>query len=771
MSEGVINSPSGAHEHHTDIASGLVEKDKSTYTQQMIEKQRLRAKQSRQKGYVQQNYNNNAAAQSYGSNTQSAGTAQSYGSNAQSIGTTQSYGSNAQSTGTTQKYGSNAQSTGTTQKYGSNAQSTGTNQSYGSNAQSTGTAQKYGSNAQSTGTTQKYDSNAQSTGTNQSYSSNVSTTDVVVSSAAQRYNKYIKSYDTKTIPRTLSLHKSYGDGKVKKFIKKSGRATAAILGGASFLATTESYQNDTGESAIRAVEKGTKTIVEKLDKFSAKSGKSRYFKVAGKTSDNINFSKHSSRFVKSTNVAKKLGKKGVNLVNATVVNPILRMSGDDVGSQAVVKSIELSKYSVKAGKVTARTTKTVVENAAKATKYTAKTTSKAVKNTAKYSEKAAQTTAKATKTVVNTTVEFTKATVSAVSKAIAVIFSNPVTAIIAVVVLVLIVIVAMLSSVLGAGQYTSYSGIGGSSTSLSLNEYSEVYDYINESIANRCCDLFNLHRSWTGFLRYNYNYEIENDDGSITTTSSYPIADVAPIMAYLAVTHQSYSLNDTLKSEIDVIIKSLYTFDYEISDCTIRTYHGNNEWVTVTGQQVTYTIRYHNCAKYIEENNLISSDKMSTYYAIKSYGDMSYFKMYNILKNDNWHEWVNSQYGYNVDGNLINGTEIIEYSVVEQDYIIMNYKNKNNETANEIYSPINGKVTSIAEDDDFDVILTIKDSDNNLEFTIMADFSSNFRPTVSVGDTVRAGELIANNSYQFYIKCKADGNNINPMLIMQYYQH
>ena len=309
-----------------------------------------------------------------------------------------------------------------------------------------------------------------------------------------------------------------------------------------------------------------------------------------------------------------------------------------------------------------------------------------------------------------------------------------------------------------------------------MNEYSQVYDYINESIATRCRDLFNLHDTWTGFLKYDYEFEIENDNGSITTTTTYPVADVAPIMAYLSISHQSYTLNDSLKNEIDNIVKGLYTFTYTREPYSYSVSHGSGGVTTYNGEKITYTIRYHNASKYMDDNNLIPEDKMTVYNAVKSYGANSYFKMYNLLKDKNWHEWVNEQYGYTLVGKAVGTHDILHYSIKKHGYMELNYKNSKNETANKIYSPINGKVTKIVinssnDDDDFVTLITIKDEETGLEFQLMSDMNGKLTPTVSVGNTVNAGDLIANNSYGFKICCLSNGSKINPMLIMEYYQH
>ena len=288
--------------------------------------------------------------------------------------------------------------------------------------------------------------------------------------------------------------------------------------------------------------------------------------------------------------------------------------------------------------------------------------------------------------------------------------------------------------------------------------------------------MFNLHDTWTGFLKYDYNYEIENEDGSITVSNTYPVADTAPIMAYLSVTHSNYTLNDSIKSEINNIVSGLYTFSYDIQPYSYSVNHGSGGVTTYTGEKVTYTIRYHNSSKYMEDNHLIAQEKMSIYNAVKLYGDTSYFKMYNVLKNKNWHEWVSEQYGYSLTSTIIGEHDVSHFNLKKTGYIEMSYKNKNNELANKLYSPIDGKVTKIKlnsydDEDDFMSIIIIKDSNTGLEFQVMSDNSNSLSPIVNVGDTVTAGQQIANNSYAFRMACLQYGSSFNPMLIMEYYQH
>lgn len=699
----IFTSPSGVHEHHTNISSGLVNKDKSTYTKN--NKRTFKIKQLK-KSYVEQ---------------------ENSITNSDELKAVLERGRNRE-----------IRPLKVTQNSGDFVPNT-TNFSQQS---------------------KKNDKAIQSS--SERLKSNVTVVD----------NTNQKIYLPKG-PKGQKRNLSKPKGKLLADTKKVIRATTATVAvGTDFLASSESYQKDkdTGESSVEFIERGTKTVANNLETLAVKSNKSRYFKVANKASDSVKSSKNPGRFVKSVSSSKKAFAKGVNAVDSVIINPLVRMAGDDIGGQAAVKTVEVSRYSVQAAKTIANTTKTAVKTTGKAVRYTAQTTKKTVNSAqkaAKAASKAAQTTARATASAAKSVAAF-------VSKIIALIVANPVVALIVAAILLLLILIVMLcSSIMATGEVSSYGGTGNDEATVSLNDYSAVYDYANKAIATRCRDLFNIHSTATGYLRYNYNYEIENEDGSISTTSDYPIADIAPIMAYLAVNHQNYTLTDSIKAEIDNLVANLYTYTWRVDPYSYTIDHGSGEIETITGSQLTLIIRYHNSARYFEQNNILPQEKMAVYNSIKSYGDMSYFRMYNILKNENWHEWISSQYGYGLEGTLVHQqyADIIEYSLVQQDYISLSYKNSNNETIDKIYSPVNGKVTSIIEDENYDVILTIKDDENNLEFTVMSEFASQFSPTVSVGSVVTAGQLIANNSYNLDFKCKANGADINPLLIMEYYQH
>ena len=709
MSKGVINSTSGAHEYHTDVASGLVDKDKSTYTQQILDKQMHKKRQLRKKIHVEEHgtYNENYTK---GQN-QSAEAVQSNSNNTRTLkaDTSQGYTNNDDTADVSQRYEKNLLYS---DEQGSLKYSTAIHKNIGEN---------------------------RNLRPNKSHNGN-------------KFKKVVKQSADSTQCNSNNVRFTETEPG-ENFSKQSANVASTVVKGTSFLANSQSYQNDTGEDTAKTIEKTAKSVIEKSDTFTAKSDKSRYFKVAGKASDSINISEQTGRFVKSTNSAKQIGKKGIRAIDTVLINPLVKASGDDVGSQAVVKSIEIAKYTATGAKITARTAKA-----------TGKTIYKTGKSTAKYAHKAA-------KAATQVTVKVAQFAATTATKIIAFISSNPFTAIIALILIIVILIISLCSSVLGVTQITSYSGTG-NNTTMDANDYSAVYDYINKAIAQRCLDLFNLQDTWTGFLEYNYQYKIENDDGTFTDSVYYPIADVAPIMACLSINHQTYTLDNQIKTEIDDIINYLYTFDYLIEPCTKIVYHDNDHYTTYTGEKVTYTITYHNADSFLENNGYIPSEKKSTYYAIKSYGDMTYFRMYNILKDKNWHDWIVEQYGYSVSSRYNHSTGLYEHELVNHDYCKLGRKNNN--PVPDIYSPLNGTVTKLTETSEYDYELTIKDNQNNLEFTIMAEFQQHFHPQVNVGDNVVAGQLIAKNNYDVYIKCKAQADStlyVNPMLIMEYYQH
>lgn len=692
MGNGVINTPSGAHEHQTNIASGLVNKDKSTYTQQSVELYYEREVLRKKKKSATDN-GNSAYEEHYNVQRDSQYTDSTIDVSGKNNGTQIAHQNN-----------------------------------------STNNAHKSSENSSAEG----------------------------VVSNSERYSKYVKYTD---ITESTAKNKSVESNATGKF-------GTAVSTGTSYLAESQSYQNDdTGEAAAHKLENATKSTVKKVDKLT----NSRYFKFSGKASDSVKVSRNSGRFVAAASTMKKLGKKGVSAVDNALVNPIVRAAGDDAGSQTVVKMIETSRDVYKVGKTSTKygykTTKTMY----KAGQNTAKYSKKAAQTAYKYTKQAVQTTVKATTKAVQTTAKVavvtTKTVASVIAKAIAFIIANPLAFFIALIVLVVVMIILMFGSFMGgATEYASYEGAGNSAT-MTVNNYSAIYDYTNKAIAKRCLDLFNLQDTWTGFLEYHYKYKIEKDDGTYINSTTYPIADVAPIMAYLSVNYQSYTLTDDVKTEIDNIVNNLYTFDYQIESCTHTVDHGSGNVEYIYGQKVTFTITYHNAAKFFEENGYIASDKMAAYNAVKSYGDISYFRMYNLFKDKNWHEWISEQYGYSVDAEYNYNTEKYEYEMIELDYCTLEYRNKDNETAPNLYSPINGKVTSIYETDDYDKVITIKDNQNNLEFTIMVEIGDTINIMVNQGDTVSAGQQIANRNYRIFIQCKSNGNTISPMLLMEYFEH
>lgn len=812
MSEGVVNSASGAYEHNSDVASGLVGKDKSTYTQQSRELQQQQITKKRMpksRYFEEQRYYNSAYDERRQRNIRTDNSQTTYTVNVSQHNRPQSNlvsnSSNESLYKATQRVDTISNTRSTTVKNASYQNGAAYQNNSRASSISKGSSLKNEHSVadrnfsdkgryiptqqngyKSTKTTANYQDNAVlnekvETGVKGVTYSN-SAASQSVSSSSQRVSEYLKSHKTSSLHRNQLLTK-LKSGSGGTFRKAKGIVGSAVAG-TSFLANTESFQSDIGENTVNTVKKSTDYVVDKIDKLAAKSGKSRYFRTAAKTSDSVTFVSHSDRIKKAINLGNTIGKKSLGAVSQSV-SPLIKAlnSSDDIGAQAVVKAVNVTRGSYNAAKMSYQTTKAAVQVTNKATRYTVNHARTGFQNAAKYSKqaaskakKAAQKTAQAVQTAAHAAAEAAEAVASAISRFISFIMSNPITAIIAAVVLILIIIIALCSSIVGAGKYSSYGGVGDDSDTMSLNEYSQVCDYINESIATRCRDLFNLHDSWTGFLKYDYEFEIENDNGSITTTTTYPVADVAPIMAYLSITHQSYTLNDSLKNEIDNIVKGLYTFTYTREPYSYSVSHGSGGVTTYTGEKITYTIRYHNASKYMEDNNLIPEDKMTVYNAVKSYGATSYFQMYNLLKDKNWHEWVSEQYGYTLVGTTTGAHDILHYSIKKHGYMELDYKNSNNETADKIYSPINGKVTKIVlnssdDDDDFITLITVKDDNTGLEFQLMSDSYNTLTPTVSVGTTVSAGDLIANNRYSFKFSCLSYGNKINPMLIMEYYQH
>lgn len=544
--------------------------------------------------------------------------------------------------------------------------------------------------------------------------------------------------------KRISSKKPFRTASVSAF----SSASQSVKKGADYIQKV-SYQNQNnsvGESVAQTIEKTETNAVTKVDKLT----NSRYFKFSGKASDHVKTSRLAT--------VQAVGRKGVQVVDSAIVNPIVKTAGDDVGGQTVVKSVDVSKNVYTAGKTTG-----------KVGYKTAKTTYKYGK---KATSKAAKVTAAAARATTHVAVKSVQTVTSIGAKVGAVVMSNPITAIVAAVFLLIVVIIMVLiSSIMGSvTQYSSYGGNGKSET-MSVNDYAAVYDYINQAIAQRHLDLFNLQDTWTGFLVYDYKYNAIQDDGSITVSDTYPIADVAPIMAYLNVTYPSYTLTNEIKAEIDNIVRNLYTFDYEIEPYTLSTDHGSGNIETVRGEKITFIITRLNTEDFFENGGYIDSEKMAAYSTVKSYGDRAYFRLYNILGQKNWHDWVSDQYGYTIKARYNADTKKNEYILENKEYCTLEYKNSANETAANLYSPLSGTVSSVTETEDYDKVIVLQDTENDLEFTILADFDHRINLLVGQGDTVTAGQQIATRDYKVYIQCKFAGDPINPMLLMEYYQH
>ena len=808
MSDGVINSKYGAHEHNLDLSSEIVLHNKSLYVKQYpkAKSYRIKATQQYTESTVridQNRYDNNAVVQQ--------GTAY----NDTTIKVDQNrYGSNAavqQGTAyndTTIKVDQN--------RYGSNAavqQGTVYNDTtirvdqnrYGSNAAvQQGTAyndttikvdqNRYGSNAavqQGTvynDTTIRVDQNRYGSNAAVQQETTYSSPPVRVDQNRYSSNAAVQTGNNNMLPAVAAIptgsilfrrQLQYSSSKnriisvlsTKKVTKKILKPVKKVNQGISFVDTLQSYQNDVG-----SVDKVLTVGLNKADKLTTKVDKALTKKKKRKLATVKD--KNVSKYATVTGAAKKLGKKGVSAVSIGA-DALVSVVGDDVGSQMIVQLVNSTRYAVKATKITGKTLKAT----AKTTKGVVKTSAKAVKKTAKATKTAAKVSAKATKAAVKVStkvaqaaVKVTQQVVAAVTKAIVALLSNPIGLIIVGCVLLIVIIVFACGSFFGAFSSSSYSGAGSTDYSSSssavstANNVSDVYDYVNKSIAERNLYLLNLQDSWTGFLKYDYEYQIEMSDGTLKHTSTYPVADCAPIMAYLAVNYQSYDLTDNIKNEIDNIVACLYTFDYKIDDYTFQEEHGSHT-ITYTGKKITFIVKYHNPENYF--NSIIPDEKKANYASILQYGDRSYFRLYNILRDDNWHEYVGEQYGYSVEATYNSATYKYSYELKNNSKLMLNYKKGDGTTTVFLYSPLTGKIKSIKTDDDYDYIITLVDDKNKLEFTIYAEFEDLFtlKNGLTVGSSLKSGDCIASRRYPIYISCKSNGKTINPMLLMEYYQH
>lgn len=560
---------------------------------------------------------------------------------------------------------------------------------------------------------------------------------------------------------------------------KAAVSKSAVVSGTAavaFLANAENLKDDTGGETAVAFSRATQKGVNYLEKWTNKKDRSRYFHVANKTSDSVSVS-DSGRFLKAVSRApKRISGKAVRKVGAIGSEAISRAlrSSDDLGAQSIVKTVDVAKYGIKSGKIAVKGTKATVRTTSKAVRYSVRTTQKAFKSSEKLvkgSQKVARATIKTSKAARKAAQEAYEATKAAMARLVSFLVNNPIGWIIIGFGVVLLIIFAICGTSISATKISSHSGTGSDSDENSLNQVYEVYDYVNESIATRCRDLFNRHEKDTGFLCYDYLFEIEDENGKITSTDQYPVADCTPIMSYLGSKYEHYSLTQNIKTEINNLVANLYTFTSKREPYSYTVDHGSGGKTTYTGEKITYTIRYHNAEKYIKSHNLIDSDRMSLFIAQMKYGNQASFKFGNILKDKDWHEWIGSQFGYTLIGRPQGEHDITKFSLKKTDYLELKYKNSKGIAANKIYSPINGKVTSIEEDDTYFVILTIKDSNNNFEFQVRSEWNGALKPTVSVGSTVKMGQQIATNSNSIHIVCTDGTTKVNPITIMENTPH
>lgn len=673
MSDGVINSPSGAHERKVNITSGLVVKDKSTYSQ------------------LHHNHNSQSV-QNYRADTGTTYKIRHVDFSPQRLS------NGTLSSAPVKQYSATTTRAGQTKTY-----------SYAVNQEASQAS--------------KQDLSSYETQAN-------------VSTQPQRVSQCLKQQNGNRNPLLSNSQKNYR--RFKSAAKKTG---SAAVKGVSYLSHTESYQNQgTGEKTAYTLEKGAVYTLNKGDRLvtkGGKSGKSRYFRVVPKAS------------------------QGVLNVGMRILN-----SSDDIGAQTVVRSIDTAVMTYRGGKIAVKTSSKAIKYTAKATKKTVKTSVKLVKK----SVKAVRTAAKAAHKAGQAAIQTAKMVAAAAKEVIAFLVSNPVGWIICAIVAVVLLVLLCFSGAVGGGvNGSSYGGTGGATEAVSYNQTNEVYDYINQSITKQCRDLFNLHSSWTGFLKYEYKFEKEDYDGNVTALDSVPTVDVAPIMAYLGTKYQSYKLDDTIKNEVDNIVAQLYTLTYVREPYSYSVDHGNGGTTTYTGEKITFTIRYHNTERFIEEHNLIPAEKLSAYANMKNYGEISYFRMHNVFKDKDWREWIGAQFGYTLSSQVSGIHDIQTFSMTKTGYTEMKFLNAKGERADKIYSPIDGVVSSIEETDDYFIVLTLKDTTNNLEFQVMSEQENKLIPTVNVGDSIKAGQLIANNTYDFHMVCIYNDTKTNPLLLMEYY--
>lgn len=604
-----------------------------------------------------------------------------------------------------------------------------------------------------------------------------------ISESADYANKSVGEKTSKFPEKNIRVRK---DSPVSYTGKKFRQATKIISGTAAAIISEKSLlsnDNDTGETTVNNLNRTVSFLENRVDKIATKhknakkaptvinnvksqggKQKSRYFKESSKVSDSITVS-GKSRFVKVASTSKKIAKKGVTTVKDLSVNTLLRVSQqDDMAGQYLNKSYQVIRHSTKAAKYTAKTAKKTV-----------KATTKVANKTYKAAKKIAKSTVKATKAAARTA----QAAVRIAAKAISMIVSNPIALIVAgCVILLILIIFIMMSAFGGVGSTNSYEGQGQAETTSSgttvvkINEYSEVYDYCNKAITKKWKELLDLDTSWTGFLKYSYKYSAEQEDGTYVEFTNFPAADVTPIMAYLSVTYQTYKLSD-VQSDIDNIVNALYTFDYVRSPYTTEE-HTSSGVYEVTGEQITFFVKYKNPKLYFQSSGKIPDEKLAMYSSILQYGDRGYFRSYNIFGDENWHDYIISNYGYKLTGNYNYSTKRTDFELSEKKFTHLSNKDKSGNTVSDIYSPITGTVVDIYSDSDYDKIIKIKDNEMDIEFTLYdcsVSAEKALNCLVSKGQTVNAGDRIATFSYYIDISFKNNGEDINPLLLMEYYPH
>ncbi|GHU82592.1 hypothetical protein AGMMS50284_4710 [Clostridia bacterium] len=537
----------------------------------------------------------------------------------------------------------------------------------------------------------------------------------------------------------------------------------------SFAQAATQKNNDTGTAAIEVTKETGTAFYRSSQAFAnnssrfTKKGKSRYFTGAGAATKNSSKqSKSRRKFVNSTGKPFKHGLSASTRVISTGKELAVRVlnNGDDVGTKALVKSTDYLLTTAKGGKAIYTTSK-----------YTAKMTASGVKKTIKGSKSAARATKKAATTTVRVAQKAAETAAKTAARVIQFIASNPMLALILLCVLLIILIIFFMFFMISAVPAGGANFGGTAKDEISVNQYNDVYNYITQKEAEKNLDMMLLRNSWTGYKTYRYSYKQQLPNDTYNAVSEFPYVNPDEILAFLSVKYEKYQL-DRVKPEIDSLINALYSFDYRIreetetSEETLVDSDGNSSTITTTtiSEHIIFTVTVLDCGKYLLDNNMIDTDKKTSYTTYSSFGSTNLTTLRSIYGETNWTKYIYCPYGYYLDESVDGDTTT--WAVTWSNELILSKHHSDTSATfadiSRLYAPLSGEL--LVSGDRFSIVNTKAGE----KITVIGAFTI----YGTTGTTVKAGALIAhNNSVLVRFIYEKDGNVINPYFSMQKESH